>query len=599
MLRFDFSDEHGIQRRIEFANPLRTIVARRLNDVRPAMRAVDEALTDGLHVAGLVCYEAAPAFDPALRVKGQSELPLVWFGVFAAPSEIASSDIHLEHQASLDSTQWTPDMQVDDYDQAIASVREAIARGDLYQANYTFRLNSTLTPASLEARYRQLLAEHRAPYAAYLDLGRWRILSLSPELFFRRRGNDIVTKPMKGTAPRGLWLDDDLASASRLASSKKDRAENVMIVDLMRNDLGRIAEIGSVQVRSLFDVERYPSVFQMTSSIDARLRPNTTLDEIFAALFPAGSITGAPKTSSMALLSRLERSARGPYCGAIGFASPDGHAVFNVAIRTAVVDSQTGHATFGIGGGVTWDSTVSGEYAEALSKAACLDATPPFDLLETMRLEGGQYARLEGHLRRLRDSAAYFDFGFDAARVTAALDAHAAQHPEETRRVRLLLARDGGLVVESRSLESLPESPRTFALANTPIERTDRFLYHKTTRREVYERHRAVHPDAFDVLLWNAAGELTEFTVGNLVVEIDGQRWTPPRRCGLLGGVLRQALLDSGEIRERVLTRDHLASATAIWRVSSLRGWVTLEAEYLSAGRSLRGNRARDPRTGS
>ena len=581
MLRFDFENEDGTQRHLQFENALRTIVAHTLDDVRPAMRAVDAAVHDGFYVAGLVCYESAPAFDAALSVRERTQLPLVWFGVFERPSELstAASASTFEH---LETARWTPDVSVSEYDNAIAGVRDAIGRGDVYQANYSFRLQGTLDPSSLEARYRRLLAEHRAPYAAYLDLGQWHVLSLSPELFFRVHDGHIVTKPMKGTAPRGRWLEDDAAQASNLASSEKERAENVMIVDLMRNDLGRIAEIGSVQVRSLFDVERYPSVLQMVSSVESRLRPNTTLDEIFAALFPAGSITGAPKTSSMSLLTRLERSARGPYCGAIGFVAPDGDAVFNVAIRTAVVDSRDGCATFGIGGGVTWDSTASGEYAEALSKAACLDATPPFDLLETMRLENGRYVRRDDHLRRLRDSAAYFDFVYDATQVAKALDTHSAQHHQDIRRVRLLLSRDGQAMVESRSLESLPEPPRAFVLADAPIDRGDRFLYHKTTVRALYEQHHASHPDAFDVLLWNEAGELTEFTIGNLVVEIDGRRWTPPRHCGLLDGVLRRTLLDRGEIHERVLTADDLARATGIWRVSSLREWVEVTYEPAS-----------------
>jgi para-aminobenzoate synthetase/4-amino-4-deoxychorismate lyase len=571
-VRFDFADEHGTRCTIRFDRPLRAIVAQSLEEVRPAMREVDRAIGQGLYAAGFVSYEAAPAFDSALTVGDRTELPLVWFGVFAAPAEASASERTAD--APLQHTQWTADTTSAEHAEAIDAVRRAIADGDVYQANYTFRLQATLDSSTIEARYQQLLAEHRAPYSAYLDIGRWRILSLSPELFFHLHDRHIVSKPMKGTAPRGLWLEDDTASVSRLAASEKDRAENVMIVDLMRNDLGRIAEIGSVQVRSLFDVERYPTVLQMVSTIEARVRAGTTLDDVFAALFPAGSITGAPKTSSMKLLAHLEAAPRGLYCGAIGYAAPGGGAVFNVAIRTAVMDAGSGQSTFGIGGGVTWDSSAAGEYAEALTKAACLDVTPPFDLIETMRLEAGRYVRRDGHLSRLRESAQYFDFGFDAERIAAALDAHAARHGEGIRRARLQLSRDGEVVVDSRPLEPLPGAPRAIVLADTPVHRANRFLYHKTTHRETYDQQRRAHPDAFDVLLWNEDGELTELTIGNLVVEIEGRRWTPPRRCGLLAGVFRDALLASGEIHERVLTREDLAVATAVWRISSLREGV-------------------------
>jgi para-aminobenzoate synthetase / 4-amino-4-deoxychorismate lyase len=545
------------------------------------MREVDAAVSQGLYAAGVVCYGAAPAFDAALTAGHETDLPLVWFGVFEAPATAVATAGAAE--TALERPAWTADTTSDEHAGAIGAVRRAIADGDVYQANYTFRLNATLDPRTAQSRYEHLLAEHRAPYAAYLDLGRWRILSLSPELFFRRHDGRLVTRPMKGTAPRGLWLDDDRAMASRLGTSEKDRAENVMIVDLMRNDLGRIAEIGSVEVSSLFEVERYPSVFQMVSTIEARVRAETSLDDVFAALFPAGSITGAPKTSSMRLLAQLERAPRGVYCGAIGYAEPGGHAVFNVAIRTAVIDADTGQSTFGIGGGVTWDSTAAGEYAEALTKAACLDVTPAFDLVETMRLESGRYVRGDRHLTRLRQSAEYFDFADDHGHVEDALERHAAHHTDGIRRARLRLSRNGDVLIESTPLLPLPDGPRAVVLAEAPVSRAHRFLHHKTTLRTVYDQQRTAHPGVFDVLLWNEEGELTEFTIGNLVLEIDGQRWTPPRRSGLLAGVFREELLARGEVHERVVTTSDLAAATAIWRISSLREWVTVVYEEVAA----------------
>jgi para-aminobenzoate synthetase / 4-amino-4-deoxychorismate lyase len=574
-LRFDFPDAAGRPAPVLFEHPRQILAAHCVADVQPVMRAVERALGEGRYAAGFVAYEAAPAFDPALRVAGQPEVPLVWFGIFDAPVP----SLGPTGEPATDTTphtreSWTPDLAPAEHRLAVETVREAIARGDVYQANYTFRLRTRLDPGSLESRYTALVACHRPPYAAFLETGRWQVLSLSPELFFRIDGRRMVMKPMKGTAPRGLWVDDDEARAEALGASVKNRAENVMIVDLMRNDAGRIAEIGSVRTPSLFEIERYPSLFQMVSTVEATLRPEVTIGDVFTALFPAGSITGAPKTSSMRLLADLERAPRGIYCGALGFLSPRGDAVFSVAIRTMTVDARSGCAEYGVGGGITWDSVAGDEHAEAVAKAACLSLTSPFDLIETLRGEAGVCVRAARHLHRLSRSAAYFDFTCSLDDIAAALAAHAAEHPRGSRRIRLQLSRDGRTSVESRPLELPPASPPRVVLAATPVDRGSCFLYHKTSRRGMYDRHRSAHPEAFDVLLWNEAGELTEFTIGNLVVELGGVRWTPPLRSGLLPGVFRDALLEAGLIRERVLTRADLEEASEVWLINSLREWV-------------------------
>jgi para-aminobenzoate synthetase/4-amino-4-deoxychorismate lyase len=347
-----------------------------------------------------------------------------------------------------------------------------------------------------------------------------------------------------------------------------------MIVDLVRNDIGRVAEIGSVEVASLFDVEQYPAVFQLVSTVEGRVRPDVGLVDVFGALFPAGSITGAPKTSSMRLIAGIERTPRGVYCGAIGYVSPGGDAVFNVAIRTAVTDTTSGDTTCGVGGGITWDSDSHDEHAEALSKASFLSPQPSFDLLETLRLERGELVRFAGHLRRLSASADYFGFRWDEGLLRDALAEHVTAHAVETRRVRVRLSRQGRVTVESRALDPAPTGPVHVALAEHPVSRRDRFLYHKTTHRHVYDAHRGAHSGAFDVLLWNEDGELTEFTIGNVVLDLDGSRLTPPVACGLLGGVFRQELLDTNQVRGRVLSLDDLSRATRVWLVNSLREWV-------------------------
>lgn len=566
----DFAEGPTAPGRVRFERPEEVVVARSVEEVRPALRRVERAAAEGLYAAGFVAYEAAPAFDPSLVARPGGELPLLWFGLFDGPAGAGAGP-----GGEFEVTGWEPSVGRGEYARRVGEARELIARGYTYQVNYTLRLRARLRGDDF-AFYERLLAAQRTRYGAYVNAGRFRVLSASPELFFERTGNRIRTRPMKGTAARGRWLEEDERAAARLASSAKDRAENVMIVDLLRNDLGRVSEFGSVHAGPLFEVERYPTVLQMTSTVGATLREGTTLEDIFAALFPCGSVTGAPKVSTTRIIAGLEDSPRGVYCGAVGVVAPGGHSLFNVGIRTAVVDGASGAVEYGTGGGVTWDSNAADEYAEALDKARLLsEGRADFELLETMRLEGGRYELLEEHLERLASSAAYFDFRVAEAEVRAALAGHAARHPSGARRVRLLVARDGRARVEGEALDVRHgAAPVSVALARSPVSKLDRFLYHKTTRREVYEARRAEHPGVFDVLLWNEEGELTEFTNGNLVVELEGRRWTPPRECGLLAGTFRARLLRTGEVSERALTRPDLRRASACWFVNSVRGWV-------------------------
>lgn len=535
------------------------------------MADVDAALASGKYVAGFVAYEAAAAFDSALVTQAPTDLPLVWFGVFDAPQPAPP----LEAVAAPPTIEWTSAISREEHRRGIEAIREAIADGETYQINYTFRLNAQIEPAALAPLYSTLSRAERVPYGALLDIGNWQLLSLSPELFFRAdlRSGRIVTQPMKGTATRGLWLEDDDRRADALASSEKNRAENVMIVDLARNDITRVAEIGSVRATSLFHVDRYPSVLQMVSTVGGRLQPGTTLTDVFRALFPAGSITGAPKSSSMRLIASLEHAPRGAYCGAIGFAAPGGEAVFNVAIRTITARAD-GRAEYGVGGGITWDSDAGDEYAEAFAKAACLVVRPEFELLETLRLDDGVAVRLDAHLARLTDSAAYFGFTVDLGLVGNAVASEVSRHHSGQRRLRILVSGSGAVTAESHQLKPRVATPLRCAIAASAIDRSDRFLYHKTTARSVYERHKGEHPGAFDVLLWNEAREVTEFTRGNVVVEIAGRKLTPPRSSGLLCGIFRNLLVGRGEVAEGIITVDDLRKSSRIWFVNSLREWV-------------------------
>jgi para-aminobenzoate synthetase/4-amino-4-deoxychorismate lyase len=383
--------------------------------------------------------------------------------------------------------------------------------------------------------------------------------------------------------PRGLWAAADRQQAERLVTSEKQQAENVMVVEIVRNDLGRVADIGTVQVAALFVAERYPLQWQMTSRVEARTGKGSLL-HLYEALFPAGSVTGAPKYSSMGIIRDLETAPRGIYTGAIGYMSPRGRGHFNVAIRTIVIDRRTGLAEFGVGSGVVGDSVERDEYDECLLKASLLLTRPPesyaagphpdFQLLETIGWapEAG-FTLLDRHLSRLQESAECFGFACDVPEVRALLDTAVADLAGPAR-LRVLLSRDGAIVCEGADLGAPIGRPLRAALAADPIDPASVFLYHKTTVRDVYEHARASRLDAEAVLLWNPSGEVTEATEANVVVEIGGEIVTPPIECGLLGGTLRAELLATGVIRERPVRVDDLARATSVWLINSVRGWM-------------------------
>jgi para-aminobenzoate synthetase/4-amino-4-deoxychorismate lyase len=482
---------------------------------------------------------------------------------------------------------WTPSIDHAAYLDAIAAIKNRIEAGDTYQINYTFRLRAPFTGEPLGAM-RDLFAAQAGPWSAYVSTGRHVICSASPELFFSLDGERVICRPMKGTAARGYWPDDDRARAEALRASAKNRAENVMIVDMVRNDLGRIASTGSVRVTALHDVERYPLQWQMTSTVEA-LVPHPSLAKLFGAMFPCGSITGAPKISSMKIIRDLESTPRGIYTGAIGYASPHGRAHANVAIRTVVFDVTAGRAEFGVGSGVVWDSVGQDEYDECLLKAEMLSGAsrpafvsgasyitlerPDFKLLETILWTPGEgFVLLDRHLSRLRASAECFGFTCHLDDVRAQLDL-AVGDLRGPSRARILLDHDGSVLCEAVDLIPLND-PLEVAFAAEPIDPSDVFLYHKTTKRDVYDRARASRPDAGSVLLWNEAGEVTEATEANLVIVRGGAKVTPPVECGLLPGTLRAELLASGEIVEGRVTKDDLASCEEIWLINSVRGWM-------------------------
>ncbi|NNC75116.1 MAG: aminodeoxychorismate synthase component I [Acidimicrobiia bacterium] len=583
----------GAERAFSLRGLQRHIIARRHEDVVSALEEVETAVADGAWAAGFVAYEAAPAFDRALTVRRREFddplrlLPLVWFAVFDRMEPFDPAGPREDGPVPYSMSRWRPSVPRAEYDEAIDHIHDRIGAGDTYQVNYSLRLRASVSGETSEL-YRCLAVAQRGPFNAYLDAGRFRVLSASPELFFRMDDDDrIVTRPMKGTIRRGRWPEEDAEFAARLTESEKDRAENLMIVDLIRNDLGKVAVPGSVEATSLCQLERFETVWQLTSTIEAKLESGTSVTDVFKALFPSGSVTGAPKASTMKIISDLESDPRGVYCGAIGYLAPPGsgmpRAAFNVAIRTVVVDQEEGVAEYGVGGGITWDSHAGAEYDEVRAKAGVLtERRRDFSLVETLLHDSDGYHLLDEHLERIEASAAHFGFNLDRGDIQRELVMRAPQSTAR-HRVRVEASRDGTVRIEDQPLAPRPE-PVRLGVDEVPIDSGNVFLFHKTTRRSVYDERTARHPDCDDVVLVNERGEITETTIANIAVQFAGEWWTPPLDSGCLPGTMRRHLLDEGKIKERVMSASELDSAEAIAVFNSVRGWQSA----VLAGRALR-----------
>lgn len=570
MIEANFGSRHSqsTESIIRFQAPLKILTAYQNEEVLSLLAQAEAMSRAGHWVALMISYEGASAFDPAMKTRPPTGLPLAWAAVFASTTEGDDSE---DREFELGA--WEPLVSHDNFSNAISEIREFIAVGDTYQVNYTFPLVATFKGDSL-SWFRQLCRAQGAAYCAYFDLGRYQILSISPELFFQQEDQIIRTRPMKGTIRRGRWPDEDEAMAKQLADSAKDRAENVMIVDLLRNDLGRVAVPGTVNVTSLFVLERYETLWQMTSTIEASLRSDVSFPELMAKMFPCGSITGAPKIRTMEIIRDLEPYPRGVYTGTLGFLRPDGSGIFNVAIRTVVIDSEQGLATFGVGGGITYDSTVEREYEECLVKSSFLTSkTIEFELLESLLLKDGELFLLQRHLERMKASADYFGFCFKEPELLSSLDQIASAHPQGSYKIRLLVSRGGEIRVEADELDRSVQRPLRVALASEPVNSRDRFLFHKTTNRAVYDRALASRPDCDDVILVNENEEVTESTIANVVLSLGGQSYTPPQTAGLLAGTMRAELLATGKISERVIRREELDEDSELFLVNSVSGW--------------------------
>ena len=562
-------------RSLLFHDPIHWLEVRDLGQLPAAFARIDEALTHGHWIAGYLAYECGYHWEPTAYpryVPTSASLPLAVFGIYAEPTLCAPSSQREPSESGL--TDLTVSLTPERYAQQFDQAQQYISAGDTYQLNLTAEVRAHYDgdPAQL---FSHMMAAQPVDLGAMLHVGPRHILSASPELFFHQQDREIVVRPMKGTAPRGSTPSEDDRLVASLVADEKNRAENVMIVDLLRNDLGRISEYGSVRPDKLFTVERLPSLLQMTSEIRATLRPEIPPYRLFAALFPSGSIIGAPKVHSMQLLRRLEQRDRGVYTGAIGFWSPRGEAMFSVAIRTAILDTH--QLTMGIGSGLVADSVAASEYNECLLKSDFL-RDQAFGLIETMRWQHGRCELLQLHLDRLQSSATHFHFRFDRKSIQNAIEHQVANLDKATpSKLRLVLDHRGVCtfnVPEPIAAED-SETPLHIKLWPTPIDSTNRLLQHKTTRRTLYDHaYSEGRRQGFsDVIFVNEQGHITEGAIHNIFVRHSGRWRTPPTTAGLLPGVYRQHLLRSRpEIIEANVHPEDLCTADEIWLTNAVRG---------------------------
>ena len=580
--RIDFSnpdDSAAPRLRHAFGAPRAVLVAHAPHEVRAVLDAVQAAAEQGRWCIGYLRYEAAPAFDTALAVH-PADGPLAWFAVHDAPLPWPEDD-----NAAAARVEWRDTCPRPAFDAAVAHIQQAIAAGELYQVNLTAPLLGGWAgepeAGAAPALFAALQRAQPGGYAAFIDTGDEQLLSVSPELFFDWQSGSILARPMKGTAARGATPEADAAQADALRASPKERAENVMIVDLLRNDISRIAQPFSVRVPRLFHTEALPSVWQMTSDVQATTRAGTSLADVFGALFPCGSVTGAPKVRAMQMIRALEAGPRGVYCGAIGVVRPGEpgqgiRATFNVPIRTVIVRGDG--LRCGIGSGITSSALPDAEWQEWRDKRKFLErASQSFDLLETLALENGQLRHAAAHLARMAGAAAHFGYLWNAAIVQRCLDALAQAHPQGLWRVRLLLNAQGQAHAETFAMDASPARVRLQLAASPLIDAQSEFVRFKTTRRAHYDAFTPTAPGVFDTVLWNEQREITESTRGNLAMLMDDRWVTPPLACGLLPGIGRALALQAGRLVEAVVRVDDVPRVRGWAFLNSLRGWIGAE----------------------
>ena len=554
-----------------FTDTIKELKTKDIKEVKHLLAEVEAYQNQGYYAVGYVSYEAAPAFETKFEVI-DDPLMSEYLLYFTIHESVQTEPIPLTYKPITLPKTWQELTSAEEYKAAIEHIHHHIRQGDTYQVNYTVQLQQNIT-ADPFAIYNRLVVEQNAHYNAFIQHDDVSIISVSPELFFKKDGDGLTTRPMKGTTNRGLTTETDLKQAQWLAQDQKNRSENMMIVDLLRNDMNRISKIGSENVKSLCLVEQYSTIWQMTSTIETQLLPNSSLGDIFQALFPCGSITGAPKIATMAIIKDVEKQARGVYCGAIGILLPNGPTIFNVAIRT--LQMQGNKAIYGVGGGITWDSKWEAEYEETKQKSAVLyRQNPKFDLISTGRIHRGKLLFLKEHLNRLQESSRYFSYPFNKEEVQNQVEDLCQSLDFDTDyRLKMSLAKNGELTFEHNQLTGLADVFCQARLVEQTHPLDSPYTYFKTS----YRPHISLEPH--EQIYYNQKKELLETSIGNLVLKIEDQLYTPPVHLGLLNGIYRQILIANNQVTERVLTLDNLKQAQAIYGCNAVRGLYELKVD--------------------
>ena len=554
-----------------FTDAIKELKTKNIKEVKHLLAEVEAYQNEGYYAVGYVSYEAAPAFETKFQVIA-GPLMSEYLLYFTIHETVQIEPIPLAYEPIALPKSWQELTSAEEYKAAIEQIHHHIRQGDTYQVNYTVQLQQNLT-ADPFAIYNRLVVEQNAHYNAFIQHDDVSIISISPELFFKKDGDRLTTRPMKGTTNRGLTSESDLKQAQWLAQDQKNRSENMMIVDLLRNDMNRISKIGSEDVKSLCQVEQYSTVWQMTSTIETQLLPNSSLSHVFQALFPCGSITGAPKIATMEIIKKVEKQPRGVYCGAIGILVPQGPSIFNVAIRTLQMEGNK--AIYGVGGGITWDSNWEAEYEETKQKAAVLyRQNPKFDLISTGRIHQGKLLFLEEHIKRLQESSRYFDYPFNAEKAHNQATALCQSLDLDTDyRLKLSLKKDGELKFEHSQLTNLSDDFCQARLVEQRHPLDSPYTFFKTS----YRPHLSI--ELHEQIYYNHEGQLLETSIGNIVLKIEDQLYTPPVHLGLLNGIYRQSLIAENKLKEKVLTVKDLKQAQAIYGCNAVRGLYELKVE--------------------
>jgi para-aminobenzoate synthetase/4-amino-4-deoxychorismate lyase len=560
-----------------FYNPIKKLVAYHYKEVYEVLNAVEEAAKEGFWCIGYIRYEAAPAFDNSFKTYKSND-PLVWFSVHNHPKKWPLNILQKE-QAKV---QWSEHLKRNEFNRAITSIHKSIRLGDVYQVNYTAPFYGLLKGKSIEL-FGALLRAQPQSYAAYINSEHEEILSLSPELFFdwitEKNSGDILTRPMKGTIARGNTPEEDNSLIQKLRTNPKELSENLMIVDLLRNDLSRIAQIGSIEVPLLFHIQKFATVSQMSSDIIAKTKENIRLFDIFNALFPCGSITGAPKIRSMQIIHQLEKKPRGIYCGAIGLVHSNSkknkiRAIFNVSIRTVIIQNK--QCISHIGSGITSEAQSENEWQEWNIKRKFIErASQPFDIIEKLALLNGEFRNLKEHIERLAKTAKHFEYPCNLKSLQINLEKLKSTYKNGIWHIRIKLNRKGEVDIKTYILKKTKE-PVQLKLAKAPFRQAqnNEFVDYKTTNRAHYRPFQSNQKNIFDTLLWNQSGQITETTFGNIAAFINNKWITPPLSSGLLPGIGRMLALREGKIIESILNIENITEVNKWAFINSSRGWL-------------------------